>query len=267
MERNIQEMLIGARRIVVKVGTSSLTYANGKLHIHRIELLARQLADLQNSGREMVLVSSGAVGAGLGKLGLSARPRVMPQIQALSAVGQGILMQSYEKFFGEYGVNVAQLLLTKEDFEDKARYSSLENTMAALLDYGVVPIVNENDPTVFRELKVGDNDTLAALVAGAVQADLLVLLSDIDGLYTADPRSNAAAELIPVVHGVTPEIEAMAGGTGSSLASGGMATKLKAAKMANAAGVPMVLTNSSHDNVLLELAEGKLAGTIFLPGE
>lgn len=267
MEQAIRERLKNARRIVVKVGTSSLTYANGKLHIRRIELLARQLADLQNSGREMILVSSGAVGAGLGKLGLAARPRVMPQIQALAAVGQGILMQNYEKFFGEYGINVAQVLLTREDFEDSGRYASLENTLAALLDYGVVPIVNENDTTVFRELKVGDNDTLAALVAGAVQADMLVLLSDIDGLYTADPRSEAAAELIPVVYGVTPEIEAMAGGKGSSLASGGMATKLKAAKMANAAGVPMVLTNSSYDNVLIDLLEGIPQGTIFLPGE
>lgn len=265
IDKSISEKLIGAKRIVVKVGTSSVTYANGKLHIRRIELLARQLADLHNSGREMILVSSGAVGAGIGKLGLSARPRVMPQVQALSAVGQGILMQSYEKFFGEYGINVAQLLLTKEDFEDGARYSSLENTLAALLDYGVVPIVNENDPTVFRELKVGDNDTLAALVAGAVQADLLVLLSDIEGLYTADPRSNDAAELIHTVHGVTEEIEAMAGGAGSGLATGGMATKLKAAKMANNAGVPMVLTNSLRDNVLLDLADGKLFGTIFLP--
>jgi glutamate 5-kinase len=266
MERSvIAKRLRDARRIVVKVGTSSLTYNNGKLHIRSMELLVRQLADLKNSGKEILLVSSGAVGAGLGKLDLHAKPREMPKVQALAAIGQGLLMQNYEKFFGEWGVNVAQVLLIKEDFEDSGRYANIRNTLAEIFAYGAVPIINENDVTVYQELKVGDNDTLAALVAGAAEADLLVLLSDIDGLYTANPRTDAQAKMLPVVHGVTPEIEGLAGGTGTELGSGGMMTKVKAAKMANAAGMPMVLANAAEENVLLRLLDGEQIGTVFLP--
>lgn len=261
----IAKRLRDARRIVVKVGTSSLTYNNGKLHIRSMELLVRQLADLKNSGKEILLVSSGAVGAGLGKLDLQAKPREMPKVQALAAIGQGLLMQNYEKFFGEWGVNVAQVLLIKEDFEDSGRYANIKNTLAEIFAYGAVPIINENDVTVYQELKVGDNDTLAALVAGAAEADLLVLLSDIDGLYTANPRTDVGAKMLSVVYGVTPEIEALAGGTGTELGSGGMMTKVKAAKMANKAGMPMVLANAAEENVLLRLLDGEQLGTVFLP--
>lgn len=266
MERaEIAHKLHDAKRVVVKVGTSSLTYSNGKLHIHSIELLVRQLADLKNSGKELLLVSSGAVGAGLGKLDLPAKPKELPKVAALAAIGQGILLQNYEKFFGEYGVNVAQVLLIKEDFEDEERYANVCNTLSELFAYGVVPIINENDATAFRELVVGDNDTLSALVAAAVQADLLILLSDIDGMYTADPRTDADAKLLPVVEAITPEIEAGAGGSGTNLATGGMMTKVNAAKIATAAGIPMALANSAEPDVLLRLMDGEALGTVFLP--
>lgn len=261
----IAELLKSAKRIVVKVGTSSLTYDNGKLHIRSMELLVRQLADLKNSGKEVLLVSSGAVGAGLGKLNLMKKPCAVPQQQALAAVGQGILMQNYEKFFGEYGVNVAQVLLTKEDMADQVRLTNIRNTFDALFDYDVVPVVNENDTITFSELdlKVGDNDTLAARVATVVNADLLILLSDIDGLYTSNPHEDENAQMISVVHELNDEIYAMAGGSGSSLGTGGMLTKLKAAKIANEAGIAMVLTNSATESVLYDIIHGNWHGTYF----
>ena len=260
-----RQRLQAAQRIVVKVGSSSLTHDTGKLNFSGIELLVRQLADLKNSGKEIFLVSSGAVAAGMGKLNLAEKPKEMAKKQALAAVGQGILMQYYEKIFGEYGVGVSQVLLTKEDFSHRDRYLNARNTFRALLDYGVIPIINENDTVTFDEIKVGDNDTLAALVAGMVEADLLVLLSDIDGLYTDNPRTNPAAEKLVCVDGISPAVEAMAGEPGSGLGTGGMATKLQAAKIVVHCGIMMLLTNTAIPKVLLRAMAGETVGTVFLP--
>lgn len=253
-----------AEIIVVKVGTSTLTYENGKVNLGRMEQLCRTLADLQNSGKKLVLVSSGAIGVGMGKLGLPQRPEETEKKQALAAIGQCELMFLYDKFFGEYNHTVAQVLLTGEDVDHPERRENFENTMERLLELGALPVINENDTIATAEIKVGDNDTLGAIVACCTKADLLVLLSDIEGLYTADPRKDPNAKLIPTVEEVTPEIEALAGGVGSSLGTGGMATKLRAAKMVIAQGCDMVITNGEHPERLYDIAEGKDVGTRFV---
>ena len=252
------------RRIVVKVGSSTLTYDNGKPNIRRIEQLVRTISDLQNRGFEMVLVSSGAVAVGTAKLGLKERPRELAVKQAAAAVGQCELMHIYDKMFLEYGINVAQILLTRENIVDTEQRQNIHNTFTELTKIGVVPIINENDTIATAEIKVGDNDTLGAIVACSIHADLLVLLSDIEGLYTADPRKDPEARLIPVVEKVTPEIEGLAGGAGSGLGTGGMATKLRAAKMVTAAGCDMIITNGERPQVLYDVADGKAVGTRFL---
>lgn len=253
-----------AEILVVKVGTSTLTYENGKVNLRRLEELCRTLADLQNAGRKLVLVSSGAIGVGMGKLGLPSRPEETEKKQALAAIGQCELMFLYDKFFGEYNHTVAQVLLTGEDVDHPERRENFENTMERLLELGALPVINENDTIATAEIKVGDNDTLGAIVACCTKADLLVLLSDIEGLYTADPRKDPNAKLIPTVEEVTPEIEALAGGVGSSLGTGGMATKLRAAKMVTAQGCDMVITNGEHPERLYDIAEGKDVGTRFV---
>lgn len=217
-------------RVVVKVGTSTLAHATGRLNIRRVEQLCRVLSDLKNAGHQIILVSSGAIGMGVGKLSLSQRPNDMPTKQAAAAVGQCELMYVYDKLFTEYNHTVAQMLLTGEDLENGERRTNFQNTLYRLLELGALPIVNENDTVATEEIAVGDNDTLAAIVAKCASADLLVLLSDIDGLFTADPRKDSDARLIPLVEELTPEIYALAGGKGSDLACGGMETKLKAAK-------------------------------------
>ena len=251
-------------RMVVKVGTSTLAHATGRLNIRRVEKLVKVLSDLKNAGHEMILVSSGAIGMGVGKLNLSGRPDDMPTKQAAAAVGQCELMYTYDRLFLQYNHTVAQILLTGEDVDDDERRQNFENTMERLLELGSLPIINENDTVATAEIKVGDNDTLGAIVAKCVKADLLVLLSDIEGLYTADPRKDPSAKLIPVVEEVTPEIEALAGGVGSGLATGGMATKLRAAKTVNAVGCDMIITNGEHPEVLYDIAEGKAVGTRFV---
>ena len=251
-------------RIVVKVGTSTLAHATGRLNIRHVEELVKVLSDLKNAGHEMILVSSGAIGMGVGKLNLPGRPSDMPTKQAAAAVGQCELMYTYDKLFAGYNHTVAQILLTSEDIDDQERRGNFENTMYRLLELGALPIINENDTIATAEIKVGDNDTLGGIVACTVKADLLVLLSDIEGLYTADPRKDPNAKLIPVVEAVTPEIEALAGGKGSELAVGGMATKLRAAKMVNAVGCDMVITNGEKPEYLYDIAEGKPVGTRFL---
>ncbi len=251
-------------RIVVKVGTSTLAHATGRLNIRRVEELVKVLSDLKNAGHEMILVSSGAIGMGVGKLNLPGRPADMPTKQAAAAVGQCELMYTYDKLFSQYNHTVAQILLTSEDVDHDDRRQNFENTMARLLELGALPIINENDTVATAEIKVGDNDTLGAIVACSVGADLLVLLSDIEGLYTADPRKNPDAKLIPVVEEVTPEIEALAGGKGSDLATGGMETKLRAAKMVTAQGCDMVITNGEQAQRLYSIAEGREVGTRFL---
>ena len=251
-------------RIVVKVGTSTLAHATGRLNIRHVEELVKVLSDLKNAGHEIILVSSGAIGMGVGKLNLPGRPKDMPTKQAAAAVGQCELMYTYDRLFTQYNHTVAQILLTGEDVDHEDRRQNFENTLSRLLELGALPIINENDTVATAEIKVGDNDTLGAIVACSAKAELLVLLSDIDGLYTADPRKDPEARLIPVVEEVTPEIEALADGKGSELAVGGMATKLRAAKMVTAQGCDMVITNGEHPEVLYDIAQGKPVGTRFL---
>ena len=251
-------------RIVVKVGTSTLAHATGRLNIRHVEELVKVLSDLKNAGHEIILVSSGAIGMGVGKLNLPGRPADMPTKQAAAAVGQCELMYTYDRLFTQYSHTVAQILLTGEDVDQTDRRQNFENTMARLLELGALPVINENDSIATAEIKVGDNDTLGAIVACSVGADLLVLLSDIEGLYTADPRQDPEARLIPVVEEVTPQIEALAGDKGSELAVGGMATKLRAAKMVTAAGCDMIITNGEYPERLYDIAAGKPVGTRFL---
>lgn len=253
------------QRIVVKIGSSSLAYPTGKLRLARMEKLIREMADLHNAGREVLVVTSGAIGAGVGKLGLKERPKSIPALQACAAVGQGILMHMYEKFFGEYGITVAQVLLTREDFADRRRFLNARNTLETLLRLKTVPIINENDTIAVEEIKLGDNDQLSALVAVAVNANLLLLLSDVDGLYTADPRTDPQARRIPEVKEITPAIEEIAGKPGSALGTGGMATKLVAARIAVQSGCTMVIAPAAADNVIRRVLAGEDLGTIFWP--
>ena len=251
-------------RIVVKVGTSTLAHATGRLNIRHVEELVKVLSDIKNAGHQVILVSSGAIGMGVGKLNLPQRPQDIPTKQAAAAVGQCELMYTYDRLFTKYNHTVAQVLLTGEDVDHADRRQNVENTMFRLLELGALPVINENDTVATAEIKVGDNDTLGAIVACSVRAELLVLLSDIDGLYTADPHRCADAALIPVVERITPEVEALAGGAGSSLGTGGMATKLRAAKMVTACGCDMVIANGSSPELLYDIVEGKPVGTRFL---
>lgn len=252
-----------AKRIVVKVGTSTLTYANGKLNLHRMDTLVRELTDLANQGREILLVTSGAVGAGMDRMGLEKRPASIPEKQALAAVGQGILMHIYEKLFAEYGLPTAQVLLTKENSVRHNQYTNSRNALLTLLHMGVVPIVNENDAIAVDELKIGDNDTLSATVATLVDADVLIILSDIEGLYSANPQVDKNAQLLTEIPEITPEIERIAGGAGSSLGTGGMHTKIEAAKIAVNAGVTMLIAAGDRAGVLRDILEGQAVGSIF----
>lgn len=259
-----REHLESANTIVVKVGTSTLTYENGLLNFDRIEKLVRQLSNLHNQGRKVILVTSGAIGVGATKLGLKVKPKTIPEKQAAAAIGQGILLHIYEKFFSEYGQIVAQILLTKDDITNKTRYTNAKNSFNELLNHGVIPIVNENDAIAIHEIKVGDNDTLSALVAKIVDADLLILLSDIDGLYDSDPRSNEAAKLLTYIPKITEEVEGYAGVSKSKLGTGGMATKLKAAKIATESGVSMIIANGANDNVIKDIISNEEVGTLFV---
>lgn len=264
------EQLKCGLRMVVKVGTSTLTRENGSAHLHNMDLLARTLSDLSGMGHEIILVTSGAIGIGTGKLHLKERPTLLRQKQAAAAVGQCEMMHLYDKFFGEYGHTVAQILLTGEDVDHPRRAEHLAGTFQALLEFGCIPIVNENDSVSSAEIEtgkckvLGDNDTLSAIVARLCKADLLVLLSDIDGLYDADPRTNPSACLIPVVEEITPQLREMAGGAGTWRGTGGMATKLTAAELATAAGVEMIITNGNRIECLYDIVEGQAVGTRFL---
>ncbi|MBR6891476.1 MAG: glutamate 5-kinase [Clostridia bacterium] len=251
-------------RIVVKVGTSTLAHPTGRMNIRRVEALCKVLSDVKNAGHEVILVSSGAIGMGVGKLSLKERPSDIPTKQAAAAVGQCELMYTYDRLFSEYNHTVAQLLVTGSDVEDAARRTHFHNTLYRLLALGALPIINENDTIATDEIVIGDNDTLSAIVAATVRADLLVLLTDIDGLYTADPRGDAGAELIPVVRAVTPEIEALAGGNGTTLGTGGMVTKLRAARIAGEAGIDMVIANGARPELIYDIIDGKSVGTRFI---
>ena len=252
-------------RIVVKVGTSTLAHPTGRLNIQRMEKLCKVLSDLKNMGHEIILVSSGAIAMGFGKLNLSERPKDVPTKQASAAVGQCELMYIYDKLFTEYNHTVAQLLITAADIEEGGvRKQNFHNTLARLLELGALPVINENDTISTEEFGIGDNDTLSAIVAVTIQADLLILLSDIDGLFDGDPRKNPDAKLIDTVEKIDEHIISLGGGSGSNLGTGGMATKLRAAQMATAAGCEMVIANGQSPEVLYDVAAGKRVGTRFL---
>jgi glutamate 5-kinase len=261
-----QELLSKARRVVVKVGTRLLTYEQGGLAPDQLERVVDQIVALRGSGREVVLVTSGAVGIGMGIFGHATKPKKLAEKQACAAVGQIRLMHAYDESFARRGVTVAQYLLTAEDFRDPERFSNIRATTDALLGHGVVPIVNENDVVATSEIKVGDNDRLSADVCHFLEADLLVILSDIDGLFTANPKSDPEASLIPIVHRVTPEIESLAGGAGSLASTGGMITKIVAARTVTESGSACVIANGFTSD-LVAIASGAPQGTLFLPSE
>ncbi|MEM2146082.1 MAG: glutamate-5-semialdehyde dehydrogenase, partial [Candidatus Jordarchaeaceae archaeon] len=256
--------LSGVNKIVIKIGTSSLTDEKYRLDPNKVKRFTEEIMDLRKKNKEIILVTSGAIGAGIGRLGLKSRPTEMHLLQAAAAVGQNILMNTYDKYFGEYNQTIAQVLLTYEDFSNGHRYLNLRNTLTTLLSLGVIPIINENDTTAVDEIKVGDNDKLSALVASNLGADLLIILSDIDGLYTCDPKISGDAKLISTVEEITPELESMCGNE-SSRGTGGMFTKLQAAKITMAAGIPLIIANGSEKSVINRIMNGEPIGTIFLP--
>lgn len=252
------------KRIVVKVGTSTLTYDTGMENLLSIEKLAMVLSDLLNQGKEVVLVTSGAIGVGVGRLKLKEKPNTIREKQAVAAVGQCELMHLYSKFFSEYGHLVGQILLTRDVVEDDHKRHNVINTFETLIEKGIVPIVNENDSVATDEIEFGDNDTLSAIVADIIKADLLIILSDIDGFYDSDPRTNNDSKLLSYIEEITQEIEEYAGGVGSNRGTGGMVTKLSAAKIATSAGVDMVLCNGSDPEIIFDVLDSKEIGTLFI---
>lgn len=250
-------------RIVIKVGTSTLTHKTGRLNVRRVEELCKVISDIKNAGHEIVFVSSGAIGMGVGKLALSSRPDDIPTKQAAAAVGQCELMYTYDKLFGEYNHTVAQILITNTDIENEERHKNFKNTVNRLIELSSIPIVNENDTVATDEIEIGDNDTLGAITAVSVDADLLILLSDIDGLYTADPRTDKNAKLIEKVNSVDDNLYNLAGGKGSSLGTGGMVTKLNAAKICLNSKCDMVIANGNTPSLLYDIVDGKKIGTLF----
>ena len=251
-------------KITVKVGTSTLTHKTGRLNIRRVEELCKVLSDVKNAGHDIVLVSSGAIGMGVGKLNMADKPQDMPTKQATAAVGQCELMYVYDNLFQEYNHTVGQILITGEDLADSVRHENFTNTLNRLLELGALPIINENDTIATSEIAVGDNDTLGALVAASVKSDLFIVLTDIDGLYTADPRRDPNAQLISEVTEITEEMLQGAGGQGSSLGTGGMATKLSAAKISMDAGVYMIIVNGSSPEIIYDAVDGRSVGTRFI---
>ncbi len=250
-------------RIVIKIGTSTLTHPTGLLNVRRTEQLCRVISDIRNAGHEVILVSSGAIGMGVGKLGLLERPRDIPTKQAAAAVGQCELMYIYDQLFGQYHHTVAQLLITGEDIEDPVRHQNFSNTLSRLLELRAIPILNENDTVATEELGIGDNDTLAAIVAKSVGADLLVLLSDIDGVFTADPHRDPEATLISHISEIDDTIRSLGGGSASAQGTGGMATKLQAAQICMAANCDMIITNGARPEDLYRILDGAPVGTRF----
>lgn len=264
-----REKLKNAERIVVKVGTSTITYDTGKINLSRIDKLARVLSDLVNQGREVILVTSGAIGVGVGKLKLKEKPKTVREKQAVAAVGQCELMHIYSRMFAEYSHIVGQILLTRDVVDDDHRSQNVVNTFDTLLQNGIIPIVNENDSVAIDEIEYGesrvfgDNDTLSAMVARLIKADLLIILSDIDGFYDSDPRENNGSKMIHIITEITPEVEKSAGGVGTQRGTGGMITKLTAAKIAMDSGIDMVLTNGGKPELIFDILEGKDIGTMF----
>jgi len=265
-----KKVLEEAQRIVIKIGTSTLTRASGQLNHEFLSELVRQVAHEHKKGKEILIVTSGAVGAGLGKLNLHKKPTSLPERQAVAAIGQGLLMEVYEKLFAAHGITVAQILLTRDDMDNRRRYLNARNTLLQLITgYKAVPVINENDTVATEELELrfGDNDTLSALVASLVGADLLLILSDVGGLYTGDPRREKEVSLIPVVKEITPEIQAMAGEAGTLFGSGGMQTKIEAARIVTRSGIAMILASGVEPRVIERIIAGEELGTIFLPAQ
>ena len=256
-----------AKRVVFKVGTSTLTHKSGKLNFRRIERLARTLSDLANSGLEVVLVSSAAISAGCAKLGISERPHSTAEKQAIAAVGQSELMKVYEHYFSDFGHPVGQILITKDELDREKVFENARSTFNTLIRMGCIPIVNENDSVSYDEIEFGDNDTLSAYVSVVCGADALVILSDIDGLYDSDPHTNPDAKLIPRVDELTDEIRACAGGAGTKRGTGGLITKLHAAEIVCPKGIPMYIINGADPDLLYDLRDGKQIGTLFAAGE
>lgn len=265
---DLRKKIRDAKKVVVKVGSSTLTYENGNINLGRIEKLVRVIADLQNSGKQVVLVSSGAVAVGVNKLKLKKKPDTIREKQAVASVGQCELMHIYSKFFGEYSHTVGQVLLTRDVIEDDHIRANVINTFETLMENQIIPIVNENDTVSIDEIenivRFGDNDNLSAIVAKLCRADLLVILSDIDGFYDGDPRTNESAKMLSIVEEVTKELEECAGGAGSSVGTGGMITKLEAAKNVSEAGIDMVLTNGENPEILVDILAGEDVGTLFV---
>ena len=251
-------------RIVVKIGTSSLSYPNGRMNFHSIEKLAFVLSAIRQRGIQVILVTSGAIGVGAGRLGLTEKPKELAKKQALAAVGQAELIKIYQKFFGEYNQTVAQVLLTKDVVTIPSRNMNAKRTLIKLLEMEIVPIINENDTIATNEIEFGDNDTLSAIVASLTDSDLLVMLSDIDGLYSADPRAELSAEIIHSVQEITPELEKLASGAGSSFSTGGMVTKIAAAKICMNDGIDCIITSGSDPAVIFDILDGREIGTHFI---
>jgi glutamate 5-kinase len=264
-EADRQAVVAGAHTVVIKVGTNVLADAAGHLDRHRIQSLADQLHRIRTGGRRVVLVSSGAIGAGVGKLRLGKRPGDLPHLQACAAVGQTALMRAYQECLSAYGVQTGQILLTAGDFDNRARYLNVRNTILTLFEYGCLPIINENDTVSVAEIKFGDNDHLAAMVTNLLRAPLLVLLTNVDGLYSDDPRSNPDAQLLGTVPHIDRAVTEMAGASKSLLGTGGMKSKLRAARLATAAGEAVIIANGSIDGVLDRVIAAEPVGTLFLP--
>jgi len=260
----MRKNLSNSQRIVIKVGSSTLTHDSGAINLNRLDKLAQILSDLLNQKKEIVLVSSGAIAVGVSKLKLSERPKTTQDKQAAAAVGQGELMHLYSKFFSEYGHMVAQILLTKDVVEEEIKRTNVINTFESLIQKGILPIVNENDTVATDEIEFGDNDSLSALVATLIQADLLILLSDIEGLYDEDPKQHPDAKLISLVEKIDETILSKAGGAGTNRGTGGMATKLKAAQIATAAHIDMVIALGSKPEIIDDILQGKDTGTLFI---
>jgi glutamate 5-kinase len=260
-------ILRAGNKVVIKIGTNLLADKEKGINFERMNEIAKNVASLQRRGKQIVLVSSGAIGAGVAALKLKERPKTIPEKQATAAIGQPLLLEAYENAFRKQECTIAQILLTKDDFTNRARYLNAKNTFSVLLDKGVVPVVNENDTVAVEEIKLGDNDNLSALVANLIEADLLIILSDIDGLFSDDPTKNHNAELIPIVEKITPQLEKLAKSSKTELSTGGMITKIQAAKRCVSAGIAVIIANGKNPKALEEIFSGDFRGTLFLPVE
>ncbi len=260
-----KEIFLSGNRIVIKIGTNLLADRAKGINRDRIDTIAKSVSFLQSRGKQVAIVTSGAIGAGMLLLGMKERPRAIPEKQAAAAIGQPILMEAYENAFRKHDCTIAQILLTKDDFVNRARYNNTKNTFSALFEKGVVPVVNENDTVAVEEIKLGDNDNLSALVANLIQADILIILSDVDGLFSDDPSKNPNAELIPLVEKFSPDIEKLAKKHRSELSTGGMITKIQAAKQCISAGIAVMIANGTKPGILDEIFSGNISGTLFLP--